>query len=261
MVSRRGKSGVKRYFNQVRSDIADKLLPGAARAGAKVIAAAASAECPSEEVAKAVTIKVKKEALAATALVTVKGEWERPLALWLEWGTDPHFISVDDSQREGLEAPAVVEGNSAPTFFIDNVKVPALPAGNYVGGRVGGGAAIDTTRCSCHFPPIRIARGREISHALCVVDEAQERARSGPVPPSAGLRLALAFLRLCGAEACLIEQFWKAAVTRSETGSGADAFGRSQEMTAAVNAITRAVGIERSSAFLDALREARRRLR
>jgi hypothetical protein len=78
------------------------------------------------------------------------------------------------------------------------------------------------------------------------------------VPPSAGLRLALAFLHLCGAERNWIDQFWKAAVGRSETGQGATAFGRSQEMTAAVNAITRAVGVERSSAFLDAVRNAKR---
>jgi len=105
---------------------------------------------------------------------------------------------------------------------------------------------------------MRVARNRAIFHALCVVDEAQERARCGAVPPSAGLRLALAFLHLCGAERNWIDQFWQAAVGRSETGQGADAFGRSQEMTAAVNAITRAVGVERSLAFLDALRDARR---
>lgn len=33
-----------------------------------------------------------------------------------------------------VDAPATVEGNSAPTFFIGNVKIPALPAGNYMGG-------------------------------------------------------------------------------------------------------------------------------
>lgn len=110
MVTRRGKSGVKRYFNQVRADIGEKLLPGAARAGAKVIAAAAAEECESEEVARAITVKVKKDAIAAAALVTVKGDWERSLAFWLEWGTDPHFVSVDDSQREGLSVRKINEG-------------------------------------------------------------------------------------------------------------------------------------------------------
>ncbi|NLS25692.1 hypothetical protein S2M10_06620 [Sphingomonas sp. S2M10] len=105
---------------------------------------------------------------------------------------------------------------------------------------------------------MRVARDRAIFHALCVVDEAQERAREGAVPASAALRLALAFLHLCGAERNWIDQFWRSAVGRSETGQGATAFGRSQEMTAAVNAITRQVGVERSSAFLDALRAARR---
>lgn len=35
-----------------------------------------------------------------------------------------------------VDAPAIVEGNSAPTFFIGDVKAPSLPAGNYVGGRL-----------------------------------------------------------------------------------------------------------------------------
>ncbi len=104
---------------------------------------------------------------------------------------------------------------------------------------------------------MRVARNRAIFHALCVVDEAQERSQHGAVPASASLRLALAFLHLCGAERSWIDQFWKAAVCRSEAGQGADAFGRSQEMTAAVNAITRQVGVERSGAFLEALRAAR----
>ncbi|MGN7999356.1 right-handed parallel beta-helix repeat-containing protein [Sphingomonas sp. 22176] len=34
-----------------------------------------------------------------------------------------------------VDAPAVVEGNSAPTYFIGNVKIPALPPGNVIGGR------------------------------------------------------------------------------------------------------------------------------
>ncbi|WP_313534415.1 hypothetical protein [Sphingomonas sp.] len=104
---------------------------------------------------------------------------------------------------------------------------------------------------------MRVARDRAIFHTLCVVDEAQERSRHGALLASASLRLALAFLQLCGAERTWIDQFWEAAVGRSEAGQGADAFGRSQEMTAAVNAISRQVGIDRSSAFLDALRAAR----
>jgi hypothetical protein len=70
------------------------------------------------------------------------------------------------------------------------------------------------------------------------------------------LRLALAFLHLCGAERIWIEQLWKAAIGRSEAGQGADAFGLSQEIMAAVYAITGAVGVERFSAFLNVMRDA-----
>ncbi|WP_066723620.1 hypothetical protein [Sphingomonas pituitosa] len=105
---------------------------------------------------------------------------------------------------------------------------------------------------------MRIARDRAIFHALCVVDEAQERARAGAVAPSAALRLALAFLHLCGAERGWIDQLWEALVKRDEAGGGATAFGRSQQITAAVNAITREVGVERSLELIEALRAARR---
>ncbi|SFK44938.1 Right handed beta helix region [Sphingomonas sp. NFR04] len=36
-----------------------------------------------------------------------------------------------------VDGPASIEGNVAPTFLINNAKVPMLPAGNYIGGRFG----------------------------------------------------------------------------------------------------------------------------
>ncbi len=36
-----------------------------------------------------------------------------------------------------VDGPAVVEGNVAPTYLINNAKIPAVPAGNYIGGRFG----------------------------------------------------------------------------------------------------------------------------
>jgi len=105
---------------------------------------------------------------------------------------------------------------------------------------------------------MRVARERLIFHALCVLDEAQEQARLGAVPVSAALRLALAYVHLCGAERGWIDQLWGALVKRDETGEGATAFGRSQQITASINAVTRQVGVERSLAFLEAVRAARR---
>ena len=36
-----------------------------------------------------------------------------------------------------VDGPAVLEGNIAPTFLINNAKVPTLPAGNFIGGMFG----------------------------------------------------------------------------------------------------------------------------
>lgn len=105
---------------------------------------------------------------------------------------------------------------------------------------------------------MRLTRERLIFHALCVLDEAQDQTRVGAVPASAALRLALAFLHLNGAERGWIDQLWQGLVKRAETGPGADAFGRSQQITASINAISRQVGVERSNEFLDAMRAARR---
>lgn len=105
---------------------------------------------------------------------------------------------------------------------------------------------------------MRVEPKRLIFHALCVVDEAQELANAGAVAPSAALRLALAYLHLCGAERRWIDQLWDGLVKRSEAGGGAVAFGRSQQITAAVNAISRQVGVDRSLAYIDAMRAARR---
>lgn len=104
---------------------------------------------------------------------------------------------------------------------------------------------------------MKIARHRLLFHALCVLDAAQERARRGAVPASPSLRLALAILHLHGAQRSFIDDLWEALVRRSETGGGADAFGRSQQITAAINGISHQVGVDRSFAYLDALRAAR----
>lgn len=104
---------------------------------------------------------------------------------------------------------------------------------------------------------MRVARHRLLFHALCVLDDAQERARHGPVLASPALRLALAILHLHGAQRSFINDLWEALVRRSETGGGADAFGRSQQITAAINGISLQVGVDRSLAYLEALRAAR----
>ncbi|MDB5581504.1 MAG: hypothetical protein JWR80_6680 [Bradyrhizobium sp.] len=79
--------------------------------------------------------------------------------------------------------------------------------------------------------------------ALCVLDEAWDQARSGKVPASIGLRLALACLYALGDrrnewfDREQYEEFWRAATQSDLHGAGAAAFGRSQQLTSSLNAI------------------------
>lgn len=96
-----GKTAVKRYFSAVPTALIEKVLPGAARAGGKVIADEAELRCESDIVRKAIVTRVKREGTLITVKVGVKGRWANAVGNWLEYGTDGHFISVDDSQRQG----------------------------------------------------------------------------------------------------------------------------------------------------------------
>jgi hypothetical protein len=78
------------------------VLRGAVKAGASVIAEEAKQRCTSAEVSAAVKVKAAPaDGTKAAASVVIDGAWERSVARWLEFGTSAHFISIDDSQREG----------------------------------------------------------------------------------------------------------------------------------------------------------------
>ncbi len=104
---------------------------------------------------------------------------------------------------------------------------------------------------------MRVARERLIFHAICVLDEAVERARRGAIKPYPALRLALAILNLHGAKRETIDRLWKALITEPADDTGSTLFGRRQTMTAAVNGICRDAGMERTSALEEASRRAR----
>lgn len=80
-----------------------RLLPGAARAGGKVVANAAKerlgnrmAETASGSkvlIADAVKVRIKRDGPIIRGKITVLGPGAY-VARWLEYGTDPHFISV-----------------------------------------------------------------------------------------------------------------------------------------------------------------------
>lgn len=100
MVTRRGRSEVKAYFAALPEQIT-KLLHGAGRVGGKVIAAEAKDRSNSDDVSNNIVVKTKNADGRIVVTVTVKPGYFWFRALWLEYGTSAHFISVDESQRKG----------------------------------------------------------------------------------------------------------------------------------------------------------------
>jgi hypothetical protein len=96
----RGKSEVKAFMARVPAQMTD-VLRGAARAGAKVVATEIKERTPAEEVRDNLRIRTKAGDDQIKVTIDVKPGWGRSLGVWLEYGTSPHFISVDESQRGG----------------------------------------------------------------------------------------------------------------------------------------------------------------
>lgn len=102
----KGKSGVARFFEQLPGEIERKLLRGAGRAAANVIAAEAKGRSISSEVRGAIKVKVEAIERRIAAKIQVKGRGAY-LGPWLEYGTAPHLISVDASQSGGRSAARI----------------------------------------------------------------------------------------------------------------------------------------------------------
>lgn len=103
-------------------------------------------------------------------------------------------------------------------------------------------------------------RSRATFLAICVVAQADEDARLGAVTPTLGLRLALAYLYAVGDrrkewfDREPYDEFWTVATTRTEHGDNAAGFGRSQVLTAHLNAMARAAGMEMDVTMLARVR-------
>jgi len=109
-----------------RDQIPDKLmriLRGAARAAATVIAHEAKARVKSDAVRDGVVIgRSRDENGKITVKITVEKGWARSLGTWLEYGTSAHFISVDPRFSQGrtaarvnkLDADAAESGEAGP---------------------------------------------------------------------------------------------------------------------------------------------------
>jgi len=97
MATIKGKTEVRHFFAQIPAALETKILRGAARAAAKVVADEAKMQVTSDQVRGAIKISTRQEETGRViAKVQVKGKGAY-LGPWLEFGTSPHFISAGDS--------------------------------------------------------------------------------------------------------------------------------------------------------------------
>jgi hypothetical protein len=113
----RGSSDVRQFIAKLPGEIERKLLRGAGRAAANVIADEAKERSVSSEVSGAIKVKVSEGDGRIVARVQVKGKGAY-IAPWLEYGTSPHFISVDDSQRRGMSVSRINKETKAGSLVI-----------------------------------------------------------------------------------------------------------------------------------------------
>ncbi|WP_210357645.1 HK97 gp10 family phage protein [Sphingomonas beigongshangi] len=125
MATRRGGAAVRRYMAELPDLLNKRVLPGAARAGAKVIAEEAkqllgdrradTGRGGSVLIADAVKVKTRRKGDLIIARVLLKGLGAY-VGNWLEYGTQPHFITVDPAHRQGKTArrinKLIRDGNS-----------------------------------------------------------------------------------------------------------------------------------------------------
>lgn len=100
-----------------------RVLQAAARAGATVIANGAKERVTSDAVREGVQIgRAREKGEQIVVRITVKDGWARSLGTWLEWGTEGHFITVDQAASGGrtarrvnyLDTQAAREGRAGP---------------------------------------------------------------------------------------------------------------------------------------------------
>jgi hypothetical protein len=97
----RGKAEVKRFMAETPAQLV-KVLRGAGRAGAKVVSEEIKERTPSEDVRENLRTRTKQDDGRIVVKIDIKPGWARSLGTWLEYGTAPHLISVDESQRQGM---------------------------------------------------------------------------------------------------------------------------------------------------------------
>lgn len=118
MATSRGGAEVRQFIRGLPLQLERKVLRGAGRAGANVIAADARERCISSEVQGAIKVRVATTQTTVTGRITADmGGWNLPL--WLEYGTAPHFISVDNSQRGGISVKRINKDGAGGSLVIN----------------------------------------------------------------------------------------------------------------------------------------------
>lgn len=116
----KGLAEVQRFIRGLPADLERTVLPGAARAAAKVVAGEAMERANAEEVREGIVVgRAKSESGRVVVKVSVKPGWARSLGIWAEYGTDPHFISVDDSQRQGMSVNKINQTEKMGSLVIN----------------------------------------------------------------------------------------------------------------------------------------------
>lgn len=100
MATRR-TDGFKAYTNLIRGQLRGNVLAGAGRAMGKVIAEDAKRRSKSKQVAGSLKVRARERDGRIVVRIEARGPGSY-LALWLERGTSPHFITVADGQRNGM---------------------------------------------------------------------------------------------------------------------------------------------------------------
>ena len=131
MPTLKGREAEQRRREQLPDKIR-KILRGAARVGADVIATNAKERVASDAVREGVVVgRTKEHDGPIIVRITVKEGWPRALGTWLEYGTSAHFISVDPKFADGrtaarinrLDTDAAKEGRAGPgTTLVINGK-------------------------------------------------------------------------------------------------------------------------------------------
>lgn len=98
-----GGTDLAQFLAALPGNLERNILRGALRAGAEEYAEGARENCRSAEVRDTIKVTSRAEQGVVTAKVQTKGLGAY-IAPWLEYGTDPHFISVDDEQSGGMTA-------------------------------------------------------------------------------------------------------------------------------------------------------------